>query len=194
MKHIFSFRKRSVGIGLLGLLGLLTCALSWGQTVRLKTTLGDIVLELNAKAAPKTVDNFVTYVNAGHYDGTIFHRVIDGFMIQGGGFTPEMQQKPTRPPIPLESSNGLKNETGTVAMARTMQPNSATSQFFINLKDNAFLNYTDPMANPGYTVFGKVVKGMEVVEKIKLVATATQGNYENVPKTPVVITKATLEK
>ena len=161
--------------------------------VRLNTSLGDIVLELNAAKAPKTVENFVQYVKDKHYDGTVFHRVIDGFMIQGGGFTADMQQKPTRAPVPLEAANGLKNERGSIAMARTSNPDSATSQFFINLVDNANLNAAFPN-NPGYTVFGKVVSGMEVVDKIRAVATGNRAGHQNVPQTPVTILKASLEK
>ena len=162
--------------------------------VRLATSLGDIVLELDAKAAPRSVDNFLGYVRDKHYDGTVFHRVIDGFMIQGGGFTPEMQQKPTRGPIPNEAANGLKNVPLTVAMARTSDPDSATAQFFINVADNRFLNHTQPTPNGwGYAVFGKVVGGADVVDKIRKVATGNRGMHQNVPTTPVTILKATLE-
>ena len=161
--------------------------------VKLATSLGDIVVELNPAKAPKTVENFLKYVNDKHYDGTIFHRVIDGFMIQGGGFTPDMVQKPMRPPIPLEATNGLKNDTYTIAMARTNVPDSATAQFFINVKDNAMLNAPQPDGH-GYAVFGKVVSGTEVVDKIKGVPTGNKGPFQNVPTTPVVITSATLVK
>ncbi|UZD56262.1 peptidylprolyl isomerase [Caldimonas aquatica] len=171
-----------------------TISVASAQTVRLNTTAGDIVVQLDAAKAPKTVENFLAYVKAGHYDGTIFHRVIDGFMIQGGGFTPDMKQKPTQPPIPLESRNGLSNQRGTLAMARTMDPNSATAQFFINVSDNAFLDAANARDGHGYAVFGKVVQGMEVVDKIKSVRTTTRGMYENVPVQPVVIKKVTLEK
>lgn len=164
------------------------------QKVRLATSMGDIVLELDAAKAPKTVDNFVQYVRAGHYDGTIFHRVIDNFMIQGGGMTETMAEKPTRAPIPLESRNGLANVRGTVAMARTSVPDSATAQFFINVKDNAFLDQPNARDGHGYAVFGKVVEGMDVVDRIKAVPTATRPPHQNVPATPVVIRKATLEK
>ena len=160
--------------------------------VRLSTSLGDIVLELNAAKAPKTVENFLQYVADQHYDGTVFHRVIDGFMIQGGGFTPDMQQKPTRAPVPLEAGNGLKNDRGTIAMARTGNPNSATSQFFINVVDNANLNAPRPDGY-GYAVFGRVVAGMDVVDKIRAVPTGNRGMHQNVPATPVTIIKATLE-
>ena len=161
--------------------------------VRLSTSLGDIVLELQPDKAPKSVENFLQYVRDKHYDGTVFHRVIDGFMIQGGGFTADLQQKPTRAPIPLEASNGLKNDRGTIAMARTANPNSATAQFFINLVNNNPLNAPSPDGH-GYAVFGKVVSGMDVVDKIKGVAVGNQGPHQNVPKTPVTILKATLEQ
>ncbi len=157
--------------------------------VRLATSLGDIVVQLDPAKAPKTVENFLAYVNDKHYDGTVFHRVIDGFMIQGGGFTADMQQKPTKAPIPLEASNGLKNDTYTIAMARTGNPNSATSQFFINVKDNAMLNAPSPDGH-GYAVFGKVVEGTAVVDKIKAVATGNKGPHQNVPLEPVVILSA----
>ena len=161
--------------------------------VKLKTSAGDIVLELYPDKAPKSVENFLQYVRDKHYDGTVFHRVMDGFMIQGGGFTADLNQKPTRAPIPLEASNGLKNDRGTIAMARTANPNSATAQFFINLVDNAPLNAPSPDGH-GYAVFGKVVAGMDVVDKIKGVAVGNQGPHQNVPKTPVTILKASLEK
>ena len=157
--------------------------------VKLTTTAGPIVLELNRAKAPVTVDNFVKYVESGQYNGTIFHRVIDGFMIQGGGFTKDMQQKPTQAPIKNESTNGLKNEPYTVAMARTSDPNSATAQFFINVVDNQMLNYGSEMS-PGYAVFGKVVQGQDTVDKIRKVQTTNKPPYQNVPATPVVIEKA----
>ena len=159
------------------------------QKVRLATSMGDIVLELDKDKAPKTVDNFIQYVKAGQYDGTIFHRVISGFMIQGGGMKPDMSEKPTRPPIPLESRNGLSNVRGALAMARTSAPDSATAQFFINTVDNPFLD----SSGGGYAVFGKVVDGMDVVDKIRGVATANKGGHQNVPQEPVLIKKATLE-
>ncbi len=163
--------------------------------VRLETSLGNIVLELDAQKAPKTVANFVQYVKDKHYDGTIFHRVIDGFMIQGGGFTADMQQKPTRAPIQNEADNGLKNLPLTVAMARTNDPHSASAQFFINVADNKFLNHTQPTLNGwGYAVFGKVVAGADVVDKIRKVGTGNKGMHQNVPTTPVTILTATLEK
>ncbi len=161
--------------------------------VKLATSMGDIVLQLDAAKAPRTVENFLSYVRDKHYDGTIFHRVIDGFMIQGGGFTPDMQQKPTKAPIQNEAANGLKNDRYTIAMARTADPNSATAQFFINVKDNAMLNAPSPDGH-GYAVFGKVVSGTEVVDKIKAVATGNRGPYQNVPATPVIIQSATLVK
>jgi peptidyl-prolyl cis-trans isomerase A (cyclophilin A) len=169
-------------------------ASAWAQKVRLATTEGDIVLELDRERAPKSVDNFLQYVKSGHYDGTIFHRVIDNFMIQGGGMKPDMSEKPTRAPIPLESKNGLNNLRGTVAMARTMVPDSATSQFFINVNDNAFLDAANSRDGNGYAVFGKVVEGLETVEKIKAQPTAGKGGHQNVPVNPVIIRKATLEK
>ena len=169
-------------------------ALAQAQNVKLATSAGDIVIALDAAKAPKTVENFVAYVKAGHYDGTIFHRVIDNFMIQGGGMTADMKEKPTRAPIPLESRNGLVNARGTIAMARTMDPNSATAQFFINVKDNDFLNAANARDGNGYAVFGKVVSGMEVVDKVKGVATGNRGPHQNVPLEPVVIKRATVEK
>ena len=165
---------------------------AWAQDapkVKLATSMGDIVVQLDPAKAPKTVANFLQYVKDKHYDGTIFHRVINGFMIQGGGFTPDMAQKPVRAPVALEATNGLKNDTYTIAMARTSDPQSATAQFFINVKDNAMLNAPKPDGH-GYAVFGKVVQGMDVVDKIKAVATGQQ----DVPTTPVTITSATLVK
>ncbi|MCX7252631.1 MAG: peptidylprolyl isomerase [Burkholderiales bacterium] len=163
--------------------------------VKLETSLGVITLELDAQKAPKTVANFVQYVKDKHYDGTVFHRVIDGFMIQGGGFTADMQQKPTRASIPNEADNGLKNLPLTVAMARTNDPHSASAQFFINVADNRFLNHTQPTLNGwGYAVFGKVVAGADVVDKIRQVRTGNRGMFQDLPTTPVTILKATLEK
>ncbi len=157
--------------------------------VKLETSMGDIVIELDEKAAPITTANFLTYVKEGFYDGTIFHRVISGFMIQGGGFTADMTQIPTHSPITNEANNGLKNKRGTIAMARTNNPNSATAQFFINHKDNTFLDYTGP-ANPGYAVFGKVVEGMDVVDKIAAVKTTNRSGMADVPAEAVVIKSA----
>jgi peptidyl-prolyl cis-trans isomerase A (cyclophilin A) len=173
----------------------LICLPAWAQQkVKLATSLGDIVVELDQDKAPKTVDNFLQYVKAGHYDGTIFHRVIENFMIQGGGMKPDMSEKATRAPIPLESRSGLSNVRGTLAMARTADPNSATAQFFINVKDNAFLDQPNSRDGNGYAVFGKVVSGMDVVDKIKAVPTGDKAGHQNVPTTPVIIKKATLEK
>ena len=159
----------------------------------IETSMGSITLELDDAKAPVTVANFLDYAKAGHYDGTIFHRVIDGFMIQGGGFTRDMNQKDTRGPIRIESMNGLKNLRGTIAMARTMVPDSATSQFFINLVDNGFLDFTAPtQSGYGYAVFGKVTDGMEVVDRIAKVRTGFSGPHQNVPEEPVVIRKVTV--
>ncbi|WP_428423087.1 peptidylprolyl isomerase [Methylibium sp.] len=163
------------------------------QKVRLGTSEGDIVLQLDHDKAPKTVDNFIAYVKSGHYNGTVFHRVIDGFMIQGGGFDKDMKEKKTGAPIALENRGGLRNERGTVAMARTSDPNSATAQFFINLGNNAFLDPANAPDGNGYAVFGKVVEGMAVVDRIKGMPTTTKGPHQNVPATPVLIRQATLE-
>ena len=159
--------------------------------VKLSTSAGDIVLELAQDKAPKTVENFLQYVRDKHYDGTVFHRVMNGFMIQGGGFTPDMQQKATRAPVALETRADLRNDRGTIAMARTSNPNSATAQFFINVVDNRMLNAPNPDGH-GYAVFGKVVEGMDVVDRIKAVQTGNRGPHQNVPVTPVVITSATV--
>jgi peptidyl-prolyl cis-trans isomerase A (cyclophilin A) len=160
--------------------------------VKLETTKGTIVIELDQAKAPITVGNFLEYVKSGFFDGTIFHRVIPDFMIQGGGFNPNMEQKGTRGAIVNESANGLVNKRGTLAMARTPEPNSATAQFFINLKDNGFLDKANSQDGVGYCVFGKVVEGMSVVDAIAQVQTATVGPHENVPMKPVVITKASV--
>jgi cyclophilin family peptidyl-prolyl cis-trans isomerase len=165
-------------------------ALAEPVQVSLDTSLGTIQLQLDTDNAPITVANFVHYVEQGHYDGLIFHRVIPGFMIQGGGFTPEMQQLDTGAPIKHESDNGLSNLRGTIAMARTRDPDSATSQFFINTVDNLRLNGMP--GRPGYTVFGKVTQGMEVVDAISQVPTGRQGRYQDVPTNPVVINKASI--
>jgi peptidyl-prolyl cis-trans isomerase B (cyclophilin B) len=156
--------------------------------IKLHTNHGTIGLELDAEKAPKTVANFLAYVEAGHYDNTIFHRVIDGFMIQGGGFEPGMKQKPTRDPVENEATNGLKNERGSVAMARTSAPHSASAQFFINLADNGFLDYPG-QDGWGYCVFGKVVEGMDVVEKIRNVKTGRSGFHQDVPVEDVIVTR-----
>ncbi len=166
---------------------------AWAQKVVLATSEGDITIELEREKAPRTVDNFIQYVKSGHYDGTIFHRVIDNFMIQGGGMQSNMIEKATRAPIPLESRNGLQNLRGTVAMARTMVPDSATSQFFINVRDNAFLDAANARDGNGYAVFAKVVAGMDVVDRIKAVPTTSRGPHQNVPVTPIIIRKASLE-
>ncbi len=159
--------------------------------IKLHTSLGVITLELDAEKAPKTVKNFIEYVESGHYNGTIFHRVIDGFMVQGGGMTPDMQQKPTRDTIENEANNGLKNERGTIAMARTQAPHSASAQFFINVADNEFLNYRSPdLQGWGYCVFGKVVEGMDVVDKIRAVKTGRRGFFQDVPNEDVIIERA----
>jgi peptidyl-prolyl cis-trans isomerase B (cyclophilin B) len=161
--------------------------------VALETNKGRIVIELYADKAPKSAKNFLDYVKAGHYNNTIFHRVIPGFMIQGGGFTPTMTEKPTKGPIQNEADNRVLNQRGTLAMARTGDPNSATAQFFINLANNGFLNFTGKTPSGwGYAVFGNVVEGMDVVDAIAQVPTATKGMYENVPTQPVVIQKVTV--
>ena len=163
-------------------------------TVTMETNKGVITLELDADKAPESVANFIAYARAGHYDGTIFHRVIPGFMIQGGGFGTDMQQKPTNPPIKNEANNGLKNDKGTVAMARTNIPDSATSQFFINVKDNDFLNHTAPTQQGwGYTVFGRVTDGMDVVALIEGVPTANKSGQQDVPVDDVIIEKVTVQ-
>jgi peptidyl-prolyl cis-trans isomerase B (cyclophilin B) len=159
--------------------------------VALDTTMGRIVIELNSEKAPKTVANFIEYVKSGQYNGTIFHRVIDNFMIQGGGFDKNMSQKPTRAPIDNEADNGLTNDVGTVAMARTSDPHSASAQFFINVKNNGFLNHSGKsMQGWGYAVFGRVVEGMDVINKMKGVKTGNVAGHGDVPTTPIVIEKA----
>lgn len=160
--------------------------------VLMSTSIGDIKVELYEKEAPETVKNFLSYVNDKFYDGTIFHRVIAGFMIQGGGFTPDMQQKDTKSPIKNESSNGLKNDPYTLAMARTSAPDSATSQFFINVKSNDFLNKASAQDGVGYAVFGKVIDGMDIVDKIEKVQTGHKGMHGDVPIEPVVINSVTV--
>jgi cyclophilin family peptidyl-prolyl cis-trans isomerase len=180
---------------LLALLALSTlateAAFAADPRVELKTNRGAIVIELNQAKAPKTVANFLQYVKDGHYNGTVFHRVIDGFMVQGGGFDKDMKQKPTRATIENEAANGLKNDYGTIAMARTPDPHSASAQFFINLKNNEFLNFRE--ATPqgyGYTVFGKVVSGMDIIDKIAKVPTGNAGPHQNVPREPVIVESA----
>ena len=178
-------------IGLATALVISTAALAQATNqVKFQTSLGDFTVEVYPDKAPKTVENFLQYVKDKHYNGTIFHRVIPGFMVQGGGFTPEMQQKATREPIPLESQNGLKNERGTLAMARTSNPNSGTAQFFVNVVDNSFLNYSAPTPQGyGYAVFGKVIVGMETIDKIRAIPTR-----QDVPTTQILINSATLVK
>ncbi|MDQ8021770.1 MAG: peptidylprolyl isomerase [Moraxellaceae bacterium] len=161
------------------------------STVKLTTNHGEIVIALDAEKAPETVKNFLSYVESGHYDGTIFHRVINGFMIQGGGFTPDMEQKSTQDPIKNEASNGLKNDIGTIAMARTSDPHSATAQFFLNVADNDFLNFrNESVQGWGYCVFGKISEGLDVMNKIKGVKTGRSGFHQDVPAEAVVIEKA----
>jgi peptidyl-prolyl cis-trans isomerase B (cyclophilin B) len=163
--------------------------------VELHTNHGVICIELNAEKAPKTVANFLNYVRKGHYDKTVFHRVIDGFMVQGGGFTADMQQKPTDASVENEAVNGLKNVRGSVAMARTSDPHSATAQFFINVADNDFLNFTAPTSQGwGYCVFGQVVKGLDVIDAIRAVKTGTKGGHQDVPLENVVIEKAIISE
>ncbi len=187
-----SLARWSGRVAVAALLGLALSAQA--QKVKLATSAGDIVIELDAAHAPKSTANFVEYVKAGHYNGTIFHRVIPTFMVQGGGMTADMTEKTTRPPIPLESRNGLSNVRGSVAMARTSDPNSATAQFFINVVDNVRLDAANARDGNGYAVFGKVISGMEVVDKIRDVPTGSKGPHENVPLNPITINKATLEK
>jgi len=161
--------------------------------VLMTTTVGPITLELDTDNAPKTVDNFLSYVADGFYDGTIFHRVIDNFMIQGGGFTADMEQKDTKAPVENEANNGLRNNRGTIAMARTQDPHSATAQFFINVQDNDFLNYTgENIQGWGYAVFGKVTDGEDVLDKIRCVQTGGQGGHQDVPIEPIIIESVTL--
>lgn len=161
------------------------------QTVKMTTNHGTITIQLFTDKAPKTVDNFLNYVKSGFYDGTLFHRVINGFMIQGGGMEPGLREKMTNPPIENEATNGVSNAVGTLAMARTSDPHSASSQFFINIADNTFLNHTaETERGWGYCVFGEVSEGMDIVDKIKTVATGNQGHHQDVPKEDVIIEKA----
>lgn len=187
---LFNTMGRGLAFGLGAALLALTAQ---AQTVKLSTSEGDIRIQLDAGKAPKSVANFLQYVKAGHYNGTIFHRVIENFMIQGGGFTAKLEQKPTKPPIPIESSNGLVNKRGAIAMARTNNPDSATSQFFINTVDNAFLDQPNARDGVGYTVFGEVIEGMDVVDKIRVKPVTNKGGHQNVPEVPVIITKAIVE-
>ena len=190
--------RRTLTLSLAG--AVLACAtsLAAAQTtakpqVKFSTNLGDFVVELEPAKAPQTVENFLQYVSDKHYEGTVFHRVIDGFMVQGGGFTADMQQKPTRAPIPLEAKNGLKNDRYTIAMARTGNPNSATSQFYINVANNDMLNAPNPDGY-GYAVFGKVVQGQATIDKIRTVPTGNRGMHQNVPTSAVTITAASVLK
>lgn len=167
--------------------------MSSSPRVSLQTSQGDILIELDAEKAPKTVENFLRYVKEGFYDGTVFHRVINNFMVQGGGFEPGMKQKQPHAPIENEANNGLKNNRYTLAMARTSDPHSATAQFFINVADNDFLNFTSPTPNGwGYAVFGKVIEGTEIVDKIKNVKTGSKGFHQDVPVEDVILEKATI--
>lgn len=177
---------------LLAVLLLVFNAFAADPQVEIKTNLGSIIIELNSDKAPKSVENFLQYVKDGHYKGTIFHRVIPNFMVQGGGFSADFAQKKTRAPIPIEANNGLRNDTGTVAMARTSDPNSATAQFFINHRNNDFLNHTAPTPQGwGYAVFGKVIKGMDVVNKIAAIPTGPRGPFpSDVPSQQVMIEDA----
>ena len=183
--------SRRMALGLTSALLISTAAFAdSAPQVKFQTSQGDFTVEVYPDKAPKTVANFLQYVKDKHYNGTIFHRVIPGFMVQGGGFTPEMQQKATREPIPLESQNGLKNERGTLAMARTSVPDSGTAQFFVNVVDNTFLNYSAPTPQGyGYAVFGKVIAGMETIDKIRAIPTR-----QDVPTTQILINSATLVK
>ena len=181
--------------GLIAIFSLIVAGPTFaGTMVKIQTNLGDIVVELDSAKAPKSVENFLGYVNDGFYNGTIFHRVIDGFMIQGGGFTESMQKKGTKAPIQNEADNGLKNDRGTIAMARTGEPHSATAQFFINVVDNDFLNFRSKTPRGwGYTVFGKVVQGMDVVDKIRKIPTGPQNPFpKDVPQSPVIIESASV--
>ncbi|MFT7724637.1 MAG: peptidylprolyl isomerase [Roseateles sp.] len=185
--------KPSLSLLLAGLLALGGTAAATAQTVKLQTTEGDIRVALDAEKAPKSVANFLQYVKAGHYNGVLFHRVIDGFMVQTGGYDARLNQRPTRPPIPLESHNGLSNVRGTLAMARTNDPNSATSQFFINVADNPRLDGEPGDPASGYAVFGQVIEGMDVVDRIRAAEVAPRGMHQHLPVTPISITRAVIE-
>lgn len=188
---LLAMRKRLLALALLAICPAITFA---SPAVTFVTNKGSIEIALNEKAAPKTVANFLAYAKAGHYNGTVFHRVISGFMIQGGGFDKSLQQKPTRAPIVNEANNGLKNMVGSIAMARTSDPNSASSQFFINVADNEFLNYTAPTPQGwGYAVFGKVTHGMDVVNAIVQTRTGAMNGMDDVPVTPIVIEKTVIK-
>lgn len=192
------FKRTLLFMGLIAVLVVAGAGSAFASStpqVKIETSMGDIVLELNRTKAPKTVDNFIRYVQDGFYDGTIFHRVINSFMIQGGGFDENMSQKDTGSAIQNEADNGLSNAKYTIAMARTNQPHSATAQFFINVENNLPLNHSAKTSNGwGYCVFGRVIQGQDVVDKIKAVPTASRGMHQNVPITPVVIKKATVVK
>jgi len=184
-------RQCLIGLALLALSPVVALA---SPVVTFTTNKGNIEITLNEKAAPKTVANFLAYAKSGHYNGTVFHRVISGFMIQGGGFDRSLQQKPTHAPIANEANNGLKNGVGSIAMARTMDPNSASAQFFINVADNGFLNYTAPTEQGwGYAVFGKVTRGMDVVNSIAQARTGMQNGMEDVPLAPIVVEKTVVK-
>lgn len=188
-----TIRSLLIGVACLSMTSFAVSSAWAGPQVVFKTTKGSFTVELEPEKAPKTVENFLGYVNSGFYSGTIFHRVINGFMVQGGGFTKDMNQKSTRDPVPLESRNGLKNLKYTIAMARTGDPNSATAQFFINVRDNGRLDYPSPDGH-GYAVFGRVISGEDVIEQIKFVPTAVVGGMGDVPVNPIVIESATLKK
>jgi peptidyl-prolyl cis-trans isomerase A (cyclophilin A) len=185
-------RRAFMGLAMAGVWCLCAHAQA-APSVQFQTSAGDFVIELNAEKAPKTVENFLQYVNDKHYEGTVFHRVIDGFMVQGGGFTVAMAQKPTRGPIPLEAANGLRNDRGTIAMARSGNPNSATAQFFVNVVDNPGLNAPQPDGF-GYAVFGKVSSGMETIDKIRTLPTGNKSGMQNVPLTPITINSVRILK
>jgi cyclophilin family peptidyl-prolyl cis-trans isomerase len=193
MKH-FKFMTALLAVAVILLLAGPASVKAAAPAVKIETTMGDIYLRLDADKAPVTVANFLQYVQSGFYNGTIFHRVIKGFMIQGGGLTETMNQKPTRAPIKNEAKNGLRNAPFTIAMARTSEPDSATAQFFINTGNNRFLDFDKASDGVGYAVFGKVVKGTDVVKKIEASKTTSHGVYQDVPMTPVVIKSVTLVK
>ncbi len=192
MRNLRALTIGLIGCGLIAVAGIAQAA---NPVVVMKTSMGEIVIELDQAKAPISTANFLAYANDKFYDGTIFHRIIPTFMIQGGGFTPDMKQKQAKPPIKNEAANGLKNVRGSIAMARTSDPNSATAQFFINVVDNPALDYRgDGPMEIGYAVFGKVTKGMDVVDKIKAVPTTTKAPFSNVPETPVMIESVTVQK
>jgi peptidyl-prolyl cis-trans isomerase B (cyclophilin B) len=198
MSHVFQRMNYAI-MGVLLLVGMVFTNIGYAQgakmdKVLIQTSMGDIVVKLDTAKAPISTENFIAYVNDGFYNGTLFHRVIPGFMIQGGGFSADFSQKPTKSPIKNEAANGLKNKRGTLAMARTSDPNSATGQFFINLKDNSFLDYTSATPSGyGYAVFGEVVEGMDVVDKIAQVKTGSKNGHQDVPVEPVLIKTMVLE-